>query len=68
VRKEPLFKALGNVRMAVRANLVTYWGGGGSTMESNTLHTVAILLRDGGEWDWFINLSASDISPGDRRW
>jgi hypothetical protein len=37
-------------------------------MVSNTLHTVAILLRDGGEWDWFINLSASDISPGDRRW
>lgn len=57
VRNEPLFKALGNVRMIVRANLVTYRG---PTMVSNTLHAAAILLRDGGEWDWFINLSASD--------
>ncbi|KAF2282372.1 hypothetical protein GH714_043834 [Hevea brasiliensis] len=29
-------------------------------MVSNTLHAAAILLRDGGDWDWFINLSASD--------
>ncbi|XP_059432147.1 beta-glucuronosyltransferase GlcAT14B-like [Corylus avellana] len=57
VRNEPLFKALGNVRMLVRANLVTYRG---PTMVSNTLHAAAVLLRDGGEWDWFINLSASD--------
>ncbi|KAF2317988.1 hypothetical protein GH714_041313 [Hevea brasiliensis] len=32
----------------------------GPTMVSNTLHAAAILLRDGGDWDWFINLSASD--------
>ncbi|XP_062148432.1 beta-glucuronosyltransferase GlcAT14B-like [Alnus glutinosa] len=57
VRNEPLFKALGNVRMVVRANLVTYRG---PTMVSNTLQAAAILLRDGGKWDWFINLSASD--------
>jgi len=29
-------------------------------MVSNTLHAAAILLKEGGEWDWFINLSASD--------
>lgn len=57
LRNEPLFKEFGNVRMVVRANLVTYRG---PTMVSNTLHAAAILLRDGGDWDWFINLSASD--------
>ncbi|MFS7963781.1 putative glycosyl transferase, family 14 [Helianthus anomalus] len=29
-------------------------------MVANTLHAAATLLRDGGDWDWFINLSASD--------
>ncbi|MED6179877.1 Beta-glucuronosyltransferase GlcAT14B [Stylosanthes scabra] len=57
VREEPLFAAVGNVRMVFKANLVTYRG---PTMVTNTLHAAAILLRDGGEWDWFINLSASD--------
>ncbi|KAM0012180.1 putative glycosyl transferase, family 14, beta-glucuronosyltransferase GlcAT14A/B/C [Helianthus debilis subsp. tardiflorus] len=28
-------------------------------MVANTLHAAA-MLRDGGDWDWFINLSASD--------
>ena len=32
----------------------------GPTMVANTLHAAAILLREGGDWDWFINLSASD--------
>ncbi|KAH7572392.1 hypothetical protein ACOSP7_015540 [Xanthoceras sorbifolium] len=57
VETEPLFKELGNVRVVVRANLVTYRG---PTMVSNTLHAASILFKDGGEWDWFINLSASD--------
>ncbi|PON88987.1 Glycosyl transferase [Trema orientale] len=57
VRKEPLFAKLGNVRMIVKANLVTYRG---PTMVTNTLHAAAILLKEGGDWDWFINLSASD--------
>ncbi|KAF2318045.1 hypothetical protein GH714_041375 [Hevea brasiliensis] len=57
VRSEKLFKEVGNVRVVVRSNLVTYRG---PTMVSNTLHAAAILLRDGGDWDWFINLSASD--------
>ncbi|KAJ0581655.1 putative glycosyl transferase, family 14, beta-glucuronosyltransferase GlcAT14A/B/C [Helianthus annuus] len=29
-------------------------------MVANTLHAAAILLKEGGDWDWFINLSASD--------
>ncbi|KAK4344209.1 hypothetical protein RND71_037303 [Anisodus tanguticus] len=57
VEREPLFVKVGNVRVVVRSNLVTYRG---PTMVSNTLHAAAILLKEGGEWDWFINLSASD--------
>ncbi|KAJ8768105.1 hypothetical protein K2173_021045 [Erythroxylum novogranatense] len=57
VRGEKLFQEVGNVKVTVRSNLVTYRG---PTMVSNTLHAAAILLRDGGDWDWFINLSASD--------
>ncbi|KAI5665249.1 hypothetical protein M9H77_24572 [Catharanthus roseus] len=29
-------------------------------MVTNTLHAASILLKEGGDWDWFINLSASD--------
>ncbi|KAJ0804695.1 putative glycosyl transferase, family 14, beta-glucuronosyltransferase GlcAT14A/B/C [Helianthus annuus] len=43
--------------MITKANLVTYHG---PTMVANKLHAAAMLLRDGGDWDWFINLSASD--------
>lgn len=43
--------------MITKANLVTYRG---PTMVANTLHAAAVLLREGGDWDWFINLSASD--------
>ncbi|GMN60848.1 hypothetical protein TIFTF001_029931 [Ficus carica] len=57
VRNEAVFGKVGNVRMIVRANLVTYRG---PTMVSNTLHAASILLKEGGDWDWFINLSASD--------
>ncbi|BFG40076.1 hypothetical protein CerSpe_263500 [Prunus speciosa] len=57
VKNEPLFTKLGNVRAVVRANLVTYRG---PTMVTNTLHAAAILFKEGGDWDWFINLSASD--------
>uniref|UniRef100_A0A2P2KKT2 Uncharacterized protein MANES_06G048700 n=1 Tax=Rhizophora mucronata TaxID=61149 RepID=A0A2P2KKT2_RHIMU len=57
VKAEKVFQLAGNVRVVVRSNLVTYRG---PTMVSNTLHAAAILLKDGGEWDWFINLSASD--------
>lgn len=52
-----VFLRFKNVRMITKANLVTYRG---PTMVANTLHAAAILLKEGGEWDWFINLSASD--------
>jgi len=29
-------------------------------MVANTLHAAAVLLNQAGDWDWFINLSASD--------
>ncbi|CAK8563400.1 unnamed protein product [Lathyrus sativus] len=57
VRNEPLFAELGNVKMIVKANLVTYRG---PTMVTNTLHAAALLFKEAGHWDWFINLSASD--------
>lgn len=52
-----LFVKFNNVKVITKANLVTYRG---PTMVANTLHGAAILLREGGDWDWFINLSASD--------
>lgn len=57
VKEHPVFQEFGNVRMITKANLVTYRG---PTMVANTLHAAAILLKEGGDWDWFINLSASD--------
>ncbi|KAG8094699.1 hypothetical protein GUJ93_ZPchr0012g20466 [Zizania palustris] len=57
VRSDPIYSRFRNVKVVTRANLVTYRG---PTMVANTLHAAAILLREGGDWDWFINLSASD--------
>lgn len=57
LRKHPLLSEVGNVYMHERANMVTYRG---PTMVANTLHACAILLKRYKDWDWFINLSASD--------
>ncbi|XP_054805389.1 beta-glucuronosyltransferase GlcAT14B-like [Prosopis cineraria] len=57
VKDHPIFRKFGNVKVIKKANLITYRG---PTMVANTLHAAAILLREGGDWDWFINLSASD--------
>ncbi|XP_076905576.1 beta-glucuronosyltransferase GlcAT14A-like [Bidens hawaiensis] len=57
VEKDPMFVEVGNVFMITKANMVTYRG---PTMVSNTLHACAILLKRNKDWDWFINLSASD--------
>ncbi|RAL49185.1 hypothetical protein DM860_017829 [Cuscuta australis] len=57
VETEPLFVQARNVHMITRANMVTYRG---PTMVANTLHACAILLKKHQDWDWFINLSASD--------
>ncbi|KAM3222637.1 beta-glucuronosyltransferase GlcAT14A [Capsicum annuum] len=57
VQKDPVFAQVGNVHMITKANMVTYRG---PTMVANTLHACAILLKKYTDWDWFINLSASD--------
>lgn len=57
VKMHPVFAKVGNVYMNEKANMVTYRG---PTMVSNTLHACAILLKRFKDWDWFINLSASD--------
>lgn len=57
VEKNPIFAQVGNVHMITKANMVTYRG---PTMVANTLHACAILLKKYSDWDWFINLSASD--------
>ncbi|KAI4322947.1 hypothetical protein L6164_022593 [Bauhinia variegata] len=57
VANHTLFAKVGNVFMITKANMVTYRG---PTMIANTLHACAILLKRSKDWDWFINLSASD--------
>lgn len=51
-----VFQQVGNVWIVGKPNLVTYRG---PTMLASTLHAMAILLKI-CQWDWFINLSASD--------
>ncbi|OVA06245.1 Glycosyl transferase [Macleaya cordata] len=57
VKFEPVLRKFDNVRVVGKANVVTYKG---PTMIASTLHGIAVLLKQGKEWDWFINLSASD--------
>lgn len=56
VSGDPVFSQVGNVWMVGKPNLVTYRG---PTMLATTLHAMSMLLRT-ANWDWFINLSASD--------
>ncbi|XP_052177728.1 beta-glucuronosyltransferase GlcAT14A-like [Diospyros lotus] len=57
VKNDPTFREVENVHVMLQSNLVTYKG---PTMIACTLQAIAILLKDGLRWDWFINLSASD--------
>lgn len=57
IANDTIYAKIGNVHMITKANMVTYKG---PTMVANTLHACAILLKKSKEWDWFINLSASD--------
>ncbi|KAH9609198.1 hypothetical protein KSS87_002234 [Heliosperma pusillum] len=57
IDQDPVFVKVKNVHMILKANIVTYKG---PTMVSTTLHACAILLKKYDNWDWFINLSASD--------
>ncbi|XP_043714077.1 beta-glucuronosyltransferase GlcAT14A-like [Telopea speciosissima] len=56
VSSNPVFAEMGNVWVVQKSNLVTYRG---PTMLATTLHAMAMLQRT-CNWDWFINLSASD--------
>eukprot|EP00252_Welwitschia_mirabilis_P005121 TRINITY_DN15537_c0_g1_i1.p1 TRINITY_DN15537_c0_g1~~TRINITY_DN15537_c0_g1_i1.p1 ORF type:complete len:213 (-),score=36.14 TRINITY_DN15537_c0_g1_i1:173-811(-) len=57
IRNMPIYAKVGNVQIITKSNMITYRG---PTMVANTLHAIALLLRKSKEWDWFINLSASD--------
>lgn len=57
VESVPVFAAVGNVNVIGKADFVTYKG---PTALASTLHAAALLLRYSRNWDWFINLSASD--------
>ncbi|TYH96142.1 hypothetical protein ES332_A12G158500v1 [Gossypium tomentosum] len=57
VKIDPTFREVENVRVMAQSNLVTYKG---PTMIACTLQAIAILLKESLDWDWFLNLSASD--------
>ncbi|CAH9071442.1 unnamed protein product [Cuscuta epithymum] len=57
VKNDQTFHQVQNVRVMEQSNLVTYKG---PTMIATTLQAIAIMLRESLDWDWFINLSASD--------
>lgn len=57
VKADLTFREVDNVRVMAQSNLVTYKG---PTMIACTLQAISILLKESSEWDWFINLSASD--------
>ncbi|GAA0172306.1 glycosyltransferase [Lithospermum erythrorhizon] len=57
VKNDETFREVQNVRVMAQSNLVTYKG---PTMIACTLQAITILLKESLNWDWFINLSASD--------
>jgi protein xylosyltransferase len=57
VKQFSSFHKYADVQLVEKPNLVTYKG---STMIASTLHGASILLKHSDNWDWFINLSATD--------
>ncbi|XP_058729341.1 beta-glucuronosyltransferase GlcAT14C-like [Vicia villosa] len=57
VKLERVFGVFGNVMVVGKGDLVTYKG---PSMVASTLHSVALFLKKVHDWDWFVNLSASD--------
>lgn len=57
VKSEAVIREFRNAMVIGNADLVTAKG---PTMIASTLHAIAILLKRAKDWDWFINLSASD--------
>lgn len=57
VKSERVFGVFGNVMVVGKGDLVTYKG---PSVIASTLHSVALFLKKVHDWDWFVNLSASD--------
>uniref|UniRef100_A0A1D1Z8Q2 Xylosyltransferase 1 n=1 Tax=Anthurium amnicola TaxID=1678845 RepID=A0A1D1Z8Q2_9ARAE len=57
VRSESVFRTFRNVDVVGKGYAVDRTG---SSALAATLHGAAVLLRIGGDWDWFITLSSSD--------
>ncbi|RXH80542.1 hypothetical protein DVH24_004456 [Malus domestica] len=57
VKSESAIRKFRNAMVIGNADLVTAKG---PTMTAATLHAIAILLKRAKDWDWFINLGASD--------
>ncbi|KAL5073115.1 hypothetical protein RYX36_012099 [Vicia faba] len=57
VKSERVFGVFRNVMVVGKGDLVTYKG---PSMIASTLHSVALFLKKVHDWDWFVNLSASD--------
>ncbi|KAM2045384.1 hypothetical protein ACFX1T_009583 [Malus domestica] len=57
VKSESAIREFRNAMVIGNADLVTAKG---PTMTAATLHAIAILLKRAKDWDWFINLGASD--------
>ncbi|KAF5737161.1 xylosyltransferase [Tripterygium wilfordii] len=57
VKSECVIREFRNVMVIGKSDSVTYKG---PTVIASTLHAAALLLKRANDWDWFINLSASD--------
>lgn len=57
VNSEAVMRGFKNVMVMGKGNLVTPKG---PTLMAATLHAVAVLLKQGHKWDWFVNLGPSD--------
>lgn len=56
-KSEPVVRHFRNVLVVGKADLITSKG---PTAAASTLHSVAVLLKQAKDWDWFINLNAWD--------
>lgn len=56
INRYGVFQEVGNVMMVWDPDIVSE---NGPTKVASVLHAAAILLGEGREWDWFINLDAS---------
>ena len=58
VRSVGVIKAFGNVDVIGKPDVMTYMG---ASNVAASLRAAAIFLKVGGDWDWFVTLSAAII-------